>query len=123
MPCTLNTQIAAAAGLSSLSKSEKEAAYLHYLAQAVLGSGNGDFTDINVLREAIQCWCVGGQTLDSFKLNSAITAGATATDVDFPTVAEIREAIKCWNCGIGGGERQAMEAFLLCKLLTSGIIA
>lgn len=103
--------------LDCLSASEKEQAYLFYLATALVGSGGTDYTNINTLREAVACWCVGGQRLDSFKARVAITAAVNSGGVETePTIAEVRAAIKCW-CGIGGGERQAMEVFLLDALL------
>lgn len=116
--CDLNQLIEDAACLNCLSQSEKQSAFLYYAAKAIVGDGGTDYTDINDLRDAIKCWCVGGQTLDSFKarvaINAAVNSGAVETT---PTVAEVREAIKCWNCGVGGGERKAMETFLLCTLL------
>jgi hypothetical protein len=120
--CDLNQLIADTAGINVLSQSEKEDAFLFYLATAILGFDGVDYTDLNTLREAVRCWCVGGQRLDSFKtsvaINAAVNSGEIATP---PTTAEIRANIKCWNCGIGGGERQAMEAFLLCTLLEAAV--
>lgn len=120
MACTLTENIAEAAGLSALSKSEKENAFLYYLAQAIVGSDGADYTDINTLRQEVACWCVGGQTLDSFRARAAINAAVNSGAVEVqPTTAEIRNAIRCWNCGIGFDERRAMEAFLICTLLES----
>lgn len=118
MPCTLSAKIAESPGVSVLAKSEKDAAFLYYLAQTLVGSGGANYTDINALRQAVACWCVGGQTLDSFRarvaINAAVQSGAVATQ---PTTAAIRNNIRCWQCGIGGDERRAMEAFLLCQIL------
>lgn len=116
--CDLDQLISDSSCLNCLSESEKKSAYLYYLAQALNAEGGTDYTDLNTLREAVQCWCVGGQVLDSFKarvaINSAVNSGALEAA---PTIAEVREAIKCWNCGLGGGELQAMEVLLLCNLL------
>lgn len=116
--CDLDQLIADSSCLNCLSESEKKSAYLYYLAQALLSEGGTDYTDLNTLREAIQCWCVGGQVLDSFKTRIAINSAVNSRAIDSaPTIAEVRDAIKCWNCDIGGGEMKAMEVLLLCNLL------
>lgn len=121
-PCALSTLNDNAACLNCLSKSEKEDAFLFYIAKALVGEGGADYTDINDLRDAVKCWCVGGATLDSMKARVAINAAVNSTELEAaPTISEVRDAIKCWNCGIGGGERRAMEVFLLCKLFEETI--
>jgi hypothetical protein len=118
--CDLTQLISDSSCLNCLSETEKKSAYLYYLAKALLASGGTDYTDLNTLREAVQCWCVGGQVLDSFKTRMAINIAYSLRGISAtPTVAEIRDAIKCWPCGIGGYELQAMEVLLLCNLLES----
>lgn len=116
--CDLNQLIEDSKCLNCLSESEKHDAFLFYLATALNTLTDEDLTSINDLRDAVKCWCVGGQVLDSFKarvaINLAVNSGALATT---PTIAEIREAIKCWNCDVGGGEKKAAEVLLLCKVL------
>ncbi len=116
--CDLDQLISDSSCLNCLSESEKQDAYLVYLAKALLAAGGTDYTDINTLREAVKCWCVGGQVLDSFKTRVAINSAVNAGAIDAaPTTAEIREAIKCYHCSLGGGELKAMEVLLLCNLL------
>lgn len=120
--CDLNQLIADTSGINALSESEKESAFLFYLATALAGLGGTNYTNLNALRSAVRCWCVGGQRLDSFKTRVAINAAVKSTGIaTAPTTAAIREAIKCWHCDIGGGELQAMEAFLLCSLLEAAV--
>lgn len=112
--CDLDQLVSDAACLNCLADSEKKNAFLYYLAKAIVGNGGADYSDINVLREAVKCWCVGGRVLESFKtqvaINAAVNSGALESA---PTIAEIRAAVACW-CGIGEEERRAMEAFLSC---------
>lgn len=116
--CTLEQLISDSVCLNCLSQSEKESAYLFYLAKSIAGNGGTDYSDINTLRAAVACWCVGGPVLESFKTQTAINAAVNSGALEVaPTIAEIRAAIKCWNCDIGGGEKQAMEAFLLCQVV------
>jgi hypothetical protein len=116
--CDLSELVSDSAGLNALSASEKQEAFLYYLAKALLGSGGADYSDINDLRAAVKCWCAGGIGLDSFKarvaINAAVNSGAISSA---PTMNEVITAIRCWNCGVGGGELKAMEVFLLCSLL------
>lgn len=115
--CDLDQLISDSSCLNCLSQTEKENAFLYYLAQTLYAQGGTDYTDINDLRAAIQCWCVGGPVLDSFKTRIAINAAVgTRAIATAPTIAELRDAVKCWDCDIGGGERKAMEMFLLCNL-------
>lgn len=121
--CNLNDLIADSSCLNCLSESEKQAAFLYYTAQALNELGGTDYTNLNTLREAVQCWCVGGQVLDSFKarvgINLAVNSGALEAA---PTIDEVREAIRCWNCGLGAGELKAMEVLLLCNLLENLVV-
>ncbi len=121
--CTLNQLIADSACLNCFSETTKQNTFLYYLAKALKGSaGAADYTNINDLRAAVKCFCVGGQVLDSFKarvaVNAAVNSGEVATT---PTIAQIQDAVKCWDCDIGPGERKAMEAFLLCRLLEATV--
>lgn len=103
--------------LDCLSSSEKKKAFLFYLAQALNALGGEDLTDINDLRQAIACWCVGGARLDSFEaqvgINLAVNSDAIATA---PTAAEVREAIRCW-CDLGADELKTAQVVLLCGVL------
>lgn len=118
--CDLTQLVEDSACLNCLSSSEKEAVFLAYGAKALLALDGEDYTNLNTLRDAVACWCVGGQVLDSFMarvaINAAVNSGAIGSA---PTIAAIREAIKCYNCGIGGGELQAMRVFLLCALFNN----
>ena len=116
--CDLTQLIDDSSCLNCLSESEKQSAFVYYLAKALAGSGGTDYSDINTLREAVACWCVGGQVLDSFKARVAINAAVASGEVaETPTIAEVKDAIRCWNCDIGGGELKTFEIFLLCNLL------
>lgn len=113
--CDLSQLIDDASCLNCLSGPEKRAAFLYYMAQAVVGAGGTDYTDVNTLREAVACWCVGGAVVESFKTRTAINAAVNSGQLEAaPSIATIRDAIKCWNCGIGADEMKKMEAFLLC---------
>ena len=116
--CDLDQLVQDSKCLNCLSDSEKANAFLYYLAKAVSGSGGTDYSDINDLRAAVKCWCVDGPVLNSFKTQVAINAAVNSGELsEAPTIGEIRDAVRCWNCGIGGDERKAMEAFLTCTLL------
>jgi hypothetical protein len=122
--CDLNQLVADSACLNCLSQSEKEAVFLAYGAKALLAVDGPDYTNLNTLRDAVSCWCVGGQVLDSFvarvAVNAAVNSGAIAS---VPSIATIRETIKCYPCGVGGGELQAMRVLILCALLNALIPA
>lgn len=122
--CDLDQLIEDSRCLNCLSESEKQDASIYYMAQALAnGLAGADYTNVNDLRQAVACWCVGGQVLDSFKarvaINLAVNSGALATA---PTIAEVREAIRCYQCDIGGEEKKAMEILLLCLLLEALVI-
>ncbi len=101
--CALDQLVDDSSCLDCLSKTEKQAAFLAYGAKALAELGGPDYTDLNTLREAVSCWCVGGQRLDSFLaqigVNAAVNSGAVETA---PTIAEIRETVRCYICGVGG---------------------
>ncbi len=116
--CDLDQLIDDANCLNCLSESEKTDAFIYYMAQALNGVDGGDYTDLNTLREAVVCWCVGGKTLNSFEAQVAINAAVNSGALDeAPTIAEVREAIRCYHCDVGGDEKQRMKVFLLCNLL------
>lgn len=116
--CDLNQLIADSTCLNCLGKSEKEAVFLAYGAKALLALDGSDYTSLNDLRAAVDCWCVGGATLDSFMARVAINAAVNSGAIDAaPDIADIRETIKCYNCGVGGNEVKAMKVLLLCALL------
>ena len=118
--CDLNQLVADSACLNCLSQSEKEAGFIAYGAKALLAVDGPDYTDLNTLRDAVACWCVGGQVLDSFMARVAINAAVNSGAVSgVPTIDEIRATIKCYNCGVGGGELQAMRVLILCALLNT----
>lgn len=113
--CDLNELLEDSKCLQCLSKTEKQQAYVHYLAVALNELDGPDLTDVNALRSAVACWCVGGPVLDSFEarvgINLAVNAGAPA-----PTIAQVRAAIRCF-CDIQGDELKAMQVMLLCQIL------
>lgn len=115
--CDLTQLIEDSKCLNCLSKTEKQDALLYYMALAVKQQTDEDLTNINDLREAVKCWCVGGQVLDSFKtrvaINLAVNTGAIAAA---PAIDTIRNIIRCWDCDVGGEEKKAMEVLLFCKL-------
>ena len=116
--CDLTQLIEDSSCLNCLSKSEKQSAFVYYLAKSLAGLDGPDYSDLNDLRSAVACWCVGGQVLDSFKTRVAINAAVNSGALDStPTIAEVRDAIRCYNCDIGGEELKTFEVFLLCKLL------
>lgn len=115
--CLLDDLVQDSNCLNCLSESEKKKAFLFYLAQTLNTIGGENLTDINDLRQAIACWCVGGARLDSFEaqigINLAVNSGAIT---EAPTAAEVRDNIKCW-CDLGAGELEAAERLLLCNVL------
>ena len=117
MACTIEELVADSASQGGLGQSDNEALYLAYLAKTVNALGGGNYTDLDTLRAAVKCWCAGGLAIDAFKARVAIDAAVNADAVTEPTTSDLAAVIKCWNCGIGGLEREAMEVFLLCKLL------
>jgi len=120
--CDLTQLIADSKCLNCFSESEKQSAFSYYLAKALSGMGGTDYSNITTLRQAVACWCVGGQVLDSFKarvaINAAVDSGSVAST---PTISQVKDAIRCWDCDIGGEERKTFEIFLLCKLLDVAI--
>lgn len=115
--CDLADLIEDSKCLNCLSESEKKKAFLYYLALSLDALDGADLTNVNDLRDAIKCWCVGGQVLDSFEtrvgINLAVNAGALEVP---PSIAEVREAIKCW-CDLGADELKAAQVLLLCNVL------
>jgi len=121
--CDLDQLIDDANCLNCLSDAEKLDAFIYYTAQALNASDGGDYTDLNTLREAVVCWCVGGTRLNSFEAQVAINAAVNTGALEVaPTIAEIREAIKCYQCSIGKDEKQRMKVFLLCHLLETLVV-
>lgn len=120
--CDLPDLIEDSKCLNCLSKTEKQQAFVYYLAQTLNELGGTDVTDVNALREAVKCWCVGGPVLDSFEarvgINLAVNSGAFETT---PTIAEVRAAIRCF-CDIQGDELKAMQVYLLCNLLETMVV-
>lgn len=114
-PCSLDNLTADSKCLNCFSKTEKQAALVYWLAQALKAGGGADYTNINDLEDAVKCLrCEPTFVLDSFDVAIAQTL-ALDEGASNLTVTELRAAIKCWVCADPKVLRAA-ETLLRCKL-------
>lgn len=114
-PCSIDNLNADAKCLNCFSKTEKQAALVYWLAQALKGAGGADYTNINDLEDAVKCLkCEPTFMLDSFDVAIAQSL-ALNEGADDLTVTQLRAAIKCWVCADPKVLRTA-ETLLRCKL-------
>jgi hypothetical protein len=116
--CTLTTLSTAAKCFDCLSLTEKQALKVAFLAQALLGLGGSDFTNVNTLKKAVACFtCVSDFRIDSMALviaqRKAMNAGKSAVVVQ--PINVLRQLIKCVPCGDPKTYR-AQEMFLRCMI-------
>lgn len=114
-PCSIDNLNADAKCLNCFSKTEKQAALVYWLAQALKAAGGADYTNINDLETAVACLkCEPTFMLDSFDV--AIAQGLAENEgASSLTVTQLRAAIKCWVCADPKVLRTA-ETLLRCKL-------
>jgi hypothetical protein len=117
--CDLTVLIADAAQINQLSETEKLAARVYFLAEAVKGSSGTDLTNINTLREAVVQYNIEPDARrSSFATVAAQSAAVNSTGLaSAPTIGDLRAAIKNLVL-VPAKELRAAETLLNCQLLT-----
>lgn len=116
--CTLTGLLDGSKCFNALSKTEKQAALVYFLALGVKADGGPDLTDANALATAIKCLRDVNQfQRDSFDVLIAQRLATAAGDTSAAglSISQLRAAIKCYTC-MDPIAMRAAETHLRCLL-------
>ena len=100
-----------------LSKTEKLAAKIFVMAEALKGLTGQDYTNVNALTQITACYkCEADSVLDGFEISIFKTLAMASGTIGDLSASQIVAASKCWRC-MDPKAMRAAYLFLLNELI------